>query len=173
MAAAPSTTAPTGGPAELEAELLHTPGPSGLPPHAAEGAGLYFRVALPLPTQTSAAGWRPRHGGILAPRSGAFVRMHGACTGNAHAPHALCLLGSCAWGCKAAGCGCAPCGSGACILYRVVGCAGLAVDDDDDALLDADEGDVEGVELDDDWGLEGGEEGEGEEDLEDDDADLV
>lgn len=36
-AAAPSTTAPTGGTAELEAELLDTPGPTGLPPHAAEG----------------------------------------------------------------------------------------------------------------------------------------
>lgn len=44
------------------------------------------------------------------------------------------------------------------------------MDEDDDALLDADEGDLEGVELDDDWGLEGGDEGE---DLEDDDADLV
>ena len=36
--AAPSTTAPTGGTAELEAELLDTPGPTGLPPHAEEGA---------------------------------------------------------------------------------------------------------------------------------------
>ena len=49
--------------------------------------------------------------------------------------------------------------------------------DEDDALLeDAEEGE-EGVELDDDWGLEGGEEGGGEEELLDDDdedeADLV
>ena len=36
--AAPSTTAPTGGTAELEAELLDSPGPTGLPPHAEEGA---------------------------------------------------------------------------------------------------------------------------------------
>lgn len=35
--AAPSTTAPTGGTAELEHELLDSPGPTGLPPHAEEG----------------------------------------------------------------------------------------------------------------------------------------
>ena len=35
--AAPAINDPTGGTAELEAELLHTPGPTGLPAHAAEG----------------------------------------------------------------------------------------------------------------------------------------
>lgn len=44
--------------------------------------------------------------------------------------------------------------------------AGLALDDDD-ALLDAEEGDDDGAELDDDWGLEGGEE------EDDDEDDLV
>ena len=39
--AAPAIEDPTGGTAELEAELLDTPGPSGLPTHAAEGAFLY------------------------------------------------------------------------------------------------------------------------------------
>lgn len=34
---APAIEDPTGGTAELEAELLHTPGPTGLPAHAAEG----------------------------------------------------------------------------------------------------------------------------------------
>lgn len=37
MHAAPAIEDPTGGTAELEAELLHTPGPTGLPAHAAEG----------------------------------------------------------------------------------------------------------------------------------------
>ena len=44
-------------------------------------------------------------------------------------------------------------------------CAGLAIDEDD-ALLDAEEGDDDGAELDDDWGLEGADE-------DDDDDDLV
>ena len=34
---APAIEDPTGGTAELEAELLQTPGPTGLPAHAAEG----------------------------------------------------------------------------------------------------------------------------------------
>ena len=37
MHVAPAIEDPTGGTAELEAELLHTPGPTGLPAHAAEG----------------------------------------------------------------------------------------------------------------------------------------
>ncbi len=47
-----------------------------------------------------------------------------------------------------------------CVWY-----AGLAIDEDD-ALLDAEEGDDDGAELDDDWGLEGADE-------DDDDDDLV
>lgn len=35
--AAPTTTAPANDAAELEEELLHAPGPTGLPPHAEEG----------------------------------------------------------------------------------------------------------------------------------------
>lgn len=40
MHIAPAIEDPTGGTAELEAELLHTPGPTGLPAHAAEGVCL-------------------------------------------------------------------------------------------------------------------------------------
>ncbi len=42
MHAAPAIEDPTGGTAELEAELLHAPGPTGLPTHAAEGAHSRF-----------------------------------------------------------------------------------------------------------------------------------
>ena len=45
--AAPAIEDPTGGTAELEAELLHTPGPTGLPTHAAEGAHSKFALNSP------------------------------------------------------------------------------------------------------------------------------
>ena len=51
--AAPAIEDPTGGTAELEAELLDTPGPSGLPTHAAEGA---FSHANP-PGYVPVEGW--------------------------------------------------------------------------------------------------------------------